>query len=345
MKKAVILVILFSLVLLTACGKSASNETGSTAGDGKLEKIQLLLAAEGNAVYYTYVARDKGYFEEEGLDVELVFGKGGTYVVQQIGAETVDIGVTAVSTLLPAWEKGIDIQAVYQINVSNLFEFMVPKDSTISDISQLKGKVVGVTDLGGGEVPMVRSILSTGGLDATKDVTLRAIGSEASSILTAFEKGDVDAFSGGAHDLVSLYANGFKSKSLIPEEYKKLPSTAIIANGKFVKERPEIVEKVSRAIAKATDFSINDPDATFEIMKKAAPEQNKDEEIGRLFLDTFIELSTPIEPEKGYGYIYQDSWKQLVQQFSEGDNPVITKKININDYLNTSFLEKANKFK
>ena len=219
------------------------------------------------------------------------------------------------------------------------------KDSNISDISQLKGKVIGVTDLGSGEVPMVRSILSTGGLDATKDVTLRAIGSEASSILTAFEKGEIDAFSGGAHDLVSLYANGFESKSLIPEEYKKLPSSAIIANGKIVKERPDLVEKVARAVAKATDFSINDPDATFEIMKKAAPEQNKDEKIGRLFLDTFIELSTPIEPEKGYGYIYQDSWEQLVEQFSEGDNPVITKKININDYLNTSFLEKANDFK
>ena len=55
-----------------------------------------------------------------------------------------------------------------------------------------------------------------------------------------------------------------------------------------------------------------------EKMKKAVPEQYTDEKIGRLFLDTFIELSTPIEPEKGYGYIYEYSWAKLIDQFSVG---------------------------
>ncbi len=186
--------------------------------------------------------------------------------------------------------------------------------------------------------------LTSAGLNPDQDVTIRAIGAEGTSILTAFEKGEIDAFSGGAHDLISLYGRGFKSTTLLPEEYKALPSTGIIANGKIMEENPEVVEKITRAIAKATDLAINDPDAAYEVMKKAVPEQYTDEEIGRLFLDTFIGLSTPKDPEKGYGYIYKDSWEKLIKQFSEGEDPVIKGEINLDDYLDSSLLEKANEF-
>ena len=159
MKKLTVLLIMLAMLVLSACGNSSSTETGGTAKkDGK--KVKLLLAAEGTAMYYAYIARDKGFFEEEGIEVDLLPGKGGSYVVQQVGAETVDI--VAVNSLLPAWDKGIDIKMVYQVNVTNLFDFMVPEASNVTDIKQLKGKVIGVTDLGSGEVPLIWSGLIAG---------------------------------------------------------------------------------------------------------------------------------------------------------------------------------------
>lgn len=344
MKKLTSIIVLLALLLLSACGNSETKEVAGSSNEKNGEKVPLLLAAEGTAMYYAYIARDKGFFEDEGIEVELLPGKGGSYVVQQVGAETIDVGIIAVNSVLPAWDKGIDIKMVYQVNTTNLFDFMVPEDSKVTDIKQLKGKVIGVTDLGSGEVPMVRSILTSAGLNPDQDVTIRAIGADGTSILTAFEKGEIDAFSGGAHDLISLYGKGFKSRSLVPEEYKSIPSTGIIANGKIMEENPEIVEKITRAVAKATDFAIKDPDAAYEVMKKAVPEQYTDEEMGRLFLDTFIGLSTPTDPKKGYGYIYEDSWKKLVEQFSEGDDPVVKNEINLDEYLDSSLLEKANDF-
>jgi len=340
MKKITAMIMLLALLVLSACGNSDTKEVTGTND----EKVKLLLAAEGTAMYYAYIARDLGFFEEEGIDVELLPGKGGSYVVQQVGAETVDLGIIAVNSVLPAWDKGIDIKMVYQVNVTNLFDFMVPEDSKVTDIKQLKGKVIGVTDLGSGEVPMVRSILTSAGLNPDQDVTIRAIGADGTSILTAFEKGEIDAFSGGAHDLISLYGKGFKSRSLVPEEYKSIPSTGIIANGKIMKDNPEVVEKITRAVAKATDYAINDPDAAYEVMKKAVPEQYTDEKLGRLFLDTFIGLTKPLDPDKGYGYIYEDSWQRLIDQFSEGDDPVVKNEINLDEYLDSSLLEKANDF-
>ncbi|WP_017753988.1 ABC transporter substrate-binding protein [Calidifontibacillus oryziterrae] len=348
MRKLIIFLPLLAILLAVACGipviKNSDNNQTSIKSSTDLEQVQLFLAADGNAMYYAYIARDNGYFAEEGLDVELISGHGGTSIVQKIGSNTADFGIVAVPSLLSAWNEGHDIQAVYQINSTNLFDLIVPRYSDIRDISQLKGKVIGVTELGAAEVPFVQSLLANAGLNAEVDVTIRPFGEHATakSILTGFENGEIAAFSGGAHDLVSLYVSGFKSNSLIPKVYKALPSTAIIANGSIINERPDLVEKIARAIARGTDFSIKNRNAALEIMKEAAPEEFTDEAVGQMCLDTFIDLSTPIETEKGYGYIYQDSWKKLIELFGKGDSPVITHEIDVSRYLNTSFVEKAN---
>ena len=60
-----------------------------------------------------------------------------------------------------------------------------------------------------------------------------------------------------------------------------------------------------------------------------------------MFLKTFIGLSTPIEPEKGYGYIYEDAWQLMIDQF-KGD--VISNEVNIKDYLDSSLLTEINNF-
>lgn len=346
MKSIVSLLLFFSIILMTACGSSSTNEVGNSPSnsDTQFEKVKLLLASKGNPMFYAYIARDKGFFQEEGLDVELVPEKGGANVVQQIGTGAADFGIVAVASLIPAWEKEMDIVVVYQINSTNLFDLVVPKYSDITNINQLKGQAIGVTELSGAEVPMVQSLLAREGLHASEDVTLLPIGNDASTILTAFEKGEITAYSGGAHDLVALYAKGFQSKTLTPRSFKSLPSTAIIASGKIIKERPDLVEKISRGIARGIDFSIKDRNSAFEMMKNAVPEEYTDERVGQLGLITFIDLSTPIETEKGYGYIYRESWKNLIELFSEGKQPVLTKEIDVTKYLNTSFLEKANEF-
>lgn len=347
MKKKFLLLLFTAILLLTACGEPAAQSKNTLSSSKKqtdLEKVQLFLAADGTAMYYAYVARANGYFQDEGLAVELVSGKNGALVVDKIGNETPDVGIVGVPSLLPAWNEKMDIQVVYQINSTNLFDFIVPKKSKISNISQLKGKTIGVTDLGGAEVPMVRSIVAGAGLKADQDVAISPIGNNATSIRSAFDKGEIAAFSGGAHDLYSLYAMGFERKSLLPKEYKTLPSTAIIANGKTIKERPELIEKITRAITRGVDFSIKNRNATYDIMKEVAPQEYTDETAGKLFLDTFINLSAPIETDKGYGYIYRDSWKKLIQQLSVGEESFVANEIDLDQYLNTSFLKKANQF-
>lgn len=347
MKNLYLLISFIAVLFIASCGKPANNKEENTS-DSKvateLEEVQLLLPTHGTAMYFTYVAQHNHYFEEEGLDVELLSGVSGRFVVEQISIEQVDIGIVAVPSLFTAWNEDIDIQVVYQINSTNLFDLIVPRASDITTVIQLKGKTIGVTDFGAAEVPMVKAILASAQISADHEITFREYGNDGTTILSAFETGEIAAFSGGAHDLISLYSTGFRSKSLLPKIYRTLPSTAIIANGKVIKERPELVEKISRAVAKAVDFSIKNRKETFDIMKNAVPEEYLDKNNGRLFLDTFINLSTPIESDKGYGFIYRDSWEKLVEQYSVGTEPVITKQINLDNFLNSSFIKSINEF-
>ena len=116
MKRVIIPIMIIIVLALGAC--NPEGEKGQAAS-GK-EKVQLLLAAKGTTMFYAELAEELNYFEEEGIDVELLPGKGGTYVVQQVGAGTADIAITPISSVLPAWEKDIDIRAVYQINFENI---------------------------------------------------------------------------------------------------------------------------------------------------------------------------------------------------------------------------------
>ena len=159
------------------------------------------------------------------------------------------------------------------------------------------------------------------------------------------EKDEVQAYSGGAHDLVSLLGRGFEATSLMPAEFRAMPSTAVITSGKIMDENPELVEKILRGIAKATDYAVQNPEEAYETMKKISPEEYTDEKIGRLFLETFTKLSTLPNESDLYGQIDYDAWENFVDLFKDGDDPVIKKEFDLTPYLDDSLIEEVNNFR
>jgi len=311
------------------------------------EKIQLLLPVRGTAAYPVYLAKQLGYFEQEGLDVEVLPGKGSTYVVQQVSAGTVPVGIGVPAAILPAVARGQKLKFFYTYAVKNLFDLVVPEDSPVKSVADLKGKAVGITDLGSGEVPLVRALLAAANLRPGENVTMTVIGEKAPTILAAFRDGRVQAFGGAANDLVWLYQAGFKPRSL-SGEYRELPSSGIFVTEKVFTEKRDALVKIGRSVARGTLFAMTNPDAAAAIMAKLFPDQFQNMEGGKVFLKTYIDLSTPLRKgpsgEPLFGYAMPEGWERMQKIFLSGDKPILAKPLDLGPVVTGELVPEMNRF-
>jgi ABC-type nitrate/sulfonate/bicarbonate transport system substrate-binding protein len=332
---------LAALVLLVT-GLLAGLPVAAPAAD----KIQLLLPVRGTAAYPAYVAKHVGFFEEEGLDVEVVPGKGSTYVVQQVSAGTVPVGMGVPGAILPAVARGQKLKFFYTYAVKSLFDLVVPEDGPIKHVPDLRGKTVGVTDLGGGEVPLVRALLAAANLNPGETVTLLPIGDQVPTILAAFRDGRIQAFAGNANDLVWLYQAGFKPRSL-GGEFRDLPASGLFATEKTFHERRDMLVKVGRAFAKGGLFALTNPDGTIALMAKLFPDQFQKMEGGRAFFHVYLDLSTPQRrqgDEPLFGYAMPEGWERLQKVFVSGDKPILAKPVDLGPVVTGELVTEINRF-
>jgi NitT/TauT family transport system substrate-binding protein len=310
------------------------------------EKIQLLLPVRGTAAYPVYLAKQLGYFEEEGLDVEVLPGKGSTYVVQQVSAGTVPVGIGVPAAILPAVARGQKLKFFYTYAVKNLFDLVVPEDSPVRTVADLKGKTVGITDLGSGEVPLVRALLAAANLRPGENVTMTVIGEKAPTILASFRDGKVQAFGGAANDLVWLYQAGFKPRSL-SGEYRELPSSGIFVTEKTFNEKRDVLVKIGRSVARGSLFGMTNPEAAATIMAKLFPDQFQNMEAGRVFLKTYLDLSTPLRKDQGepiFGYAMPEGWERMQKIFLSGDKPILAKPLDLAPVVTGELVPEMNRF-
>jgi ABC-type nitrate/sulfonate/bicarbonate transport system substrate-binding protein len=113
----------------------------------------------GAVFYPLFVAQEKGWFAEEGIEVtvEPVDGSGAT--IQQLAAGQAQVAVPSPGPFMQAVARGEDLRSVYTLYQSNVFSIQAPADSDIRSLADLEGKTVGVGALDGGETPFVRAAL------------------------------------------------------------------------------------------------------------------------------------------------------------------------------------------
>ncbi len=155
---------------VSSSSTSASSES-STADSGKLDKITLQLKWLPQSQFMGYyVAKEKGYYKDEGIDIEILPGGSDIIPEQQVYNGVADIGVTWVSSLLKYQDQGWGLVEGAQIFQKSAL-LLVSKASTgIKAPADLKGKKVG-SWFGGNEYELY-ALLESAGLDKDKDLKL-----------------------------------------------------------------------------------------------------------------------------------------------------------------------------
>ncbi len=216
-----------------------------------------------------YIATRAGFFKDENLEIEYRHSAGASQALQIVASGGADIASITFEPVIQGYEKGIRGKLFYQ-NYTRLIYFVaVPKDSAIQTVADLKGKKIGVASLASGAVVVVKSMLREAGLPATDDIFL-PVGA-GSAALAALRDNQVSA--------LALWDSVYAAMETAGHSFRYLvhPTLGQVGNGGYfvldntLKEKRRALIGFGRAIAKATTFMLENPEAAVRIYWDAKP--------------------------------------------------------------------------
>jgi NitT/TauT family transport system substrate-binding protein len=208
----------------------------------------------------TFVALEKGYFQDQGLKVTATPFESGTLIVDALVAGRID--VNAGSAIIGHWMVEQNLPGAFKIFIiyhapakDVSFIVMVAKDSPLKEMKDLKGKRVG-TFPGIASLALAKAVLRPH-FDPDKEVTLIEI--PPGTIVQALAAGQIDAYFAIEPFGMMAEAQGV-GRHLVKHPLQALnlpngfPGACFAFNSKFVKEKPILAKKVKAAIYKGVDF-------------------------------------------------------------------------------------------
>jgi ABC-type nitrate/sulfonate/bicarbonate transport system substrate-binding protein len=226
----------------------------STAGAATpMKRVRLLFADFSERMGICFVAKDQRFFEENGLEVDLVQVSSGPVAVAAMAANEAEFyTVSATGSALGAMASGLDLVWVAGlINKLDGYFYVAPK---IQKPDDLKGKTIGVQSFGGGIWMFTMMTFDHWGINPERDkIQLRVIGDQ-SVLVQALGTGIIDgAVLGYAYSSV-VQRNGGRLLSDLGTLKIPYQGTGLVARRGFIAASPDTIEKLLRALVKSNLF-------------------------------------------------------------------------------------------
>ena len=340
---AILLICVMMLASLTACSSTDTadtKETTNSAGTTSEGTVNVTLNEVAHSIFYApmYVAIEEGYFEDEGIKLDLVTGFGADKTMTAVLSGEADIGFMGSEASIYTYNEGAND---YVVNFAQLTQragnFLVAREEMPDfEWEDLKGKLVLGGRKGGMPEMVFEYILRKNGIDPQKDVTIDQsidFGSTAA------------AFSGGQGDFTVEFeptATALEKEGKVyvvaslGTDSGYVPYTAFSAKKSYIDDNPDIIQGFTNALQKGMDYvQTHTPEEIAEIIKPQFKETD---------LDTLTTIVTR--------YYDQDTWKEnlifeeesfnLLQDILE-DSGELSKRSPYEDLVTTIFAEEAAK--
>src|ERR1700704_5239972 len=242
--------------------------TGLAQGQPK-EKVVLML----NWYLYSehapfFLGKERGFYDQEGIDLDIQEGRGSGVTVQAVAANTATFGYVDVPTMIKAGAKGAPVKAVgvaLQLSPMSVMGFA---DKNIRTPNDIIGKTVAVTP--GDSMSQIWPLfLKKTGIS---DSQFKTVAGDAQTKLNAVMNGQADLLLGYVMDQ-AIKLQDATQKPVHPIRFAdygvNLISSGIIANTSTLKDKPDMVRRFLRATTKAMEESEKNPEAAVDAMLKA----------------------------------------------------------------------------
>lgn len=261
---ALLLSLSFSLLLLAGCG---GTDTPQSETDPDLTQLDVVLDWYPNALHaFLYVAMEKGYYAEEGLEVNLCFPSNANDAISLVAAGQADIGLYYQQDVIQARaNQSVPVKAIGAVVQSPLNLVLSLEEQNIQSPADLEGKTVGYPGTEISEA-MVRCMMDYVGADFDA-VTLVDVGFDLVSSMTT---GNVDATIGCFlnHEVPQMQEQGFDVRWFNLEDYG-VPTyydCLFLSSDQMIEENRDVLSAFLRASAKGFADVQADPDGALAIL-------------------------------------------------------------------------------
>ena len=280
---------------------------GASAADKPLEKVRLAIGYIPHVQFTPlYVGIAKGFYQDEGIDLELNFGFEYD-VFSLLAAGKIDVGLTDSDQLILAGAKDLGLQAIFQYYQQYPITIIARSDAAQKP-SDLKGKVIGTPDLSGASWIGLQIFLHKYGLEGA--VKVEKIGYTQEPTLRSGRAAAVVCFSN--NEPIVFRSEGVPFREWDVKDISDMVSASFISSKAIIGTRGDVLRAFVRATRKAMAYTVDHRDEAFQIAVKAVGHvEPKDEPLFRERLDATCQLF--VHP-KGYGYMDPDRYTRSIAE-------------------------------
>ena len=231
----------------TACWLALAAAIGSGWAQGPLQKLTINYPTRTGQVWPLYLAKEGGYYQKYGFDVNLVFGVHPAGIAMVVANEAVMTAYTLEQAMVASSKDG-SLIAVGSPFKKSLFALMARKG--LASLGSLKGKRIGVSQIGDAPYNYTCGLIEKAGL-TPRDVEWLPIGGDVSARAAALASGRVDATMITAPVYFKLEDEGFQSLANISDYDDIYAPSVYLFKKSTVTGNPKLVESLIKSHAEA----------------------------------------------------------------------------------------------
>jgi NitT/TauT family transport system substrate-binding protein len=321
-----LLAVLLVLPLLAACGDDE--------GSGNLDDVTIGLTFVPNIQFAPfYVAIEKGYYKDAGLDVSLNHHAAGADQFGALVAGQEDMLMSAGDEAMQARAQGVDIVYVAEIFRKYPVALIAPDNSDIAAVSDLAGKKVGIPGEYGASYIGLLALLEHAGM-TKDDIQIESVGFTQAQALLA---GQVDAIMGYVNnEPIQLKKAGMETRTFPVSDALPLVSNGLVAMEEYLNDNGDQARAIIEATLKGVQFAIDNPEETVEIAKNFVPTL-EDEQQAADALEV-LNASIPLwrADDAALGSSSPEDWQQTADFLQS--NGLLANPVSVDDIYRSEYL-------
>lgn len=335
-KMVPVAVMIIIAVIMASCvrspGESNVSDGTSDTSRAELQKVTLVLDWVVNTNHTgIFVAKELGYFEDEGLDVEIVQAPDMNFI-EMVGVDSAQIGICGQEQLTQARVTGnVPVVAIGAILQENTSGFASPVDRNIKSPADFEGRRYSGwgTPL---EEKFIENMMDKVGADFTK-VEMRMMA--ATDYFASMETEADFAWIYYGWDGIGAQARNYPIDFILLQDIDpamNFYSPVIISNEKTIENDPEMLTKFMKAVAKGHKYTIDNIEEACDLLLRSTPETDRAHALASIeYLSEFF-----LNDNGEFGFMKRSVWDDFSRWML--DNELIEAPLDIDEAFTNAFL-------